>query len=209
MCALPRFRVPGVPDLDAVYGRYDVVIARRTDDLAGRQFTHDPWPHVSRLLPVERGGDIGVDLVRFRNGGEPQFPEASVGGRRAQRLCMARLKRFEPDAVTFECHRSKVDHGTRREMGEGSSEINCTRINWNWSDRASQWILSLSLRSISQVSHLPSHVRLETLEGTIDETPTRATRLRSARASGACPGDHRSVSAAPRFGRSDPRKFSR
>src|SRR5688572_19534837 len=102
--ALPRLGVPGIPDLDAVYGRYDVVIARRTDDLAGRQFPHDPRPHVPGLLPVEGSSYVRVDLIRFRNGREPEFPEPPVGGRRAQRLCVSRLEGFEPDPMSLEHH---------------------------------------------------------------------------------------------------------
>src|SRR5574341_1939430 len=78
VAALHALRVPGVADLDAVGGGDDVVIARRPYDPPALQIADRPGQHIPLLLPGERAGDVGLDLLDFRNAGEEELPQPAV-----------------------------------------------------------------------------------------------------------------------------------
>src|SRR2546428_6041829 len=79
VAALPALRVPGVADLDAIGGRDDVVITSAADNLATLQLPHRPRQHFAGPLPLHPFFDLNAGLRGRGHGGEPQFPQSSVG----------------------------------------------------------------------------------------------------------------------------------
>src|SRR5206468_1553937 len=55
---LAALAVPGVPDLDAIDRRLDIVVAGRPDDRPARHVAHDPGEHVTIALTLERVGHV-------------------------------------------------------------------------------------------------------------------------------------------------------
>src|SRR5436190_2501253 len=114
VAALPALRVPGVADLDAIGGSDDVVITGAADNLAAFQLAHRPGQHVAAPLPLQRFFDIDAGLRGRGHGGEPQFPQSSVGRGTCQFLLMVRGKRLEPYPVPFEGKRPRSDQAAPR-----------------------------------------------------------------------------------------------
>src|SRR6266480_104306 len=79
VAALPALRVPGVADLDTIGGRDDVVITSAADQRAAFQLAHGPGQHVAVPLSLQRFFDIDAGVPGLGHGGEPQFPQSSVG----------------------------------------------------------------------------------------------------------------------------------
>src|SRR5262245_61272728 len=110
MAALPSLSVPGVPDLDAPDRRHDIVVARAADDGAPCQFPNRPRQHMPLPLPRERGGNITLGLLGFRNSGEPELPEPAISRSSSQSILMLKSQGFQPNAVAFQCKRVDLDH---------------------------------------------------------------------------------------------------
>src|SRR6478752_2810931 len=111
---LAALRVPGVPDLHAVGGRDDVVVARAAHDAAALQVAHRPRQHVALLLPFQRVIDVFAGLLGPRDRGEEQLPELAVLRRFDQALLMLAGEGLEADTVTFEFCRPCLDHAAPR-----------------------------------------------------------------------------------------------
>src|SRR6476660_4100305 len=113
MAALKPRRVEGVADLDTVHGGHAVVVARGPDDFSTRQIAHDPWQHVPRALPLERGGDVGGRLVLRGYRGIPQLPELAGRGGVGDVPLVGSSERLEADAVSLECGGFECDHSAK------------------------------------------------------------------------------------------------
>src|SRR6478672_3678121 len=108
--ALDALRVPRPANLHAVRGGDDVVVTGAPDDLASFQFAHCPREHRALLLSRERGGNIGLGLVRLGNRRVEELPEAAVLCGGGKSLLMFPGERLEAHPVAFELGRFRRDH---------------------------------------------------------------------------------------------------
>src|SRR3954464_1161148 len=108
--ALEALGVPGIPDLDAVGGRDDVVIPSAADDFSRRRFSNHPGEHVAVLQTLQRGADIARRLAGRRHAGKPELPEPAVARRLVEAGFVRPGKRLEAHPMPFERHRLRADH---------------------------------------------------------------------------------------------------
>src|SRR5215475_8734800 len=97
VAALPALSVPRVADLDAIYFRHNVVIARAANDDAARQLPYRPRQHVAFRLPCESVGNVRLRLLCLGHRGEVQLPEPAVGSGCDQPVAMLPRQRFQPN----------------------------------------------------------------------------------------------------------------
>src|SRR5467141_5217021 len=128
--ALAALRVPGVADLDAVGGRDDVVIAGAADNLADLKLAHRPRQHVAVPLPLQRLFDIDVGLLGLGHGGEPQFPQSSIGRCACQLFSVQMGKRLELHPVTLQGDRSRLDQAAPRSSPSLRNMSRIPRAAW-------------------------------------------------------------------------------
>src|SRR5437016_10161472 len=130
VAALPALRVPGVADLDAIGGRDDVVITSAADNLAAHQLAHRPRQHVAGPLPLQRFFDIDAGLRGRGHGGEPQFPQSSVGRCACQLFFVEMGKRLELDPVTLQGDRRRPDQAAPRSSPSLRNMSRIPRTAW-------------------------------------------------------------------------------
>ena len=110
VAALPALSVPRVADLDAIYFRHDVVIARAPNDGAARQLPYRPRQYVAFLLSRQSAGNVRVRLLWFGYPRERELPEPAVGCGSDYCVVMLPRQRLQPNAVALECNGVKLEH---------------------------------------------------------------------------------------------------
>src|SRR5256885_6828548 len=139
VAALPALRVPGVADLDAIGGSDDGVITGAADNLAALQLAHRPRQHVTVPLPFQRFFDIDAGLLGRGHGGEPQFPQSSVGRCACQLFFVEMGKRLELDPVTLQGDRRRPDQAAPRSSPSLRNMSRIPRTAWR-----RRWSVSIS-----------------------------------------------------------------
>ena len=93
--SLHALGIPGVTNFEARMGLIDMAIAGAANDLIAGSFTYGEGKPARGVVLCERRVDVSPDFVWRGNAGVPQLPEAPIRGRRAERIGVGMVQRFE------------------------------------------------------------------------------------------------------------------
>ncbi len=100
--ALPRFRDPGCPDLDALVRHVDIHVARRADGSARGFIDGGKWER-RPLVPIGEGAeDIAHHLIPIEDLERNPFPQLRIEADGTQGFVMGFGKRLQADVRAFE-----------------------------------------------------------------------------------------------------------